>query len=445
MKVIVIGGVAAGMSAASKIIRTKYDSNVTVYEKGGTLSYGACGLPYYVGDEIKDHNKMIIRTKEEFEKQGMSIHLYHEVIEIDEKQKTVKVKNLLSGEVLEDRYDKLMISTGASAIIPPWPGVDHPMVMPLSTIDDGVELKKKMMAYKSKNIVVIGAGFIGVEVVEAALGLKKSVTLIEFKNQILPHLDKEIAKDLEDELEKNKARVKLGEKVLEIQHSGTGEMYVKTDQNMYPADLVIVSVGVRPNTAFLKDTSIKMLQNGAVIVDDQMKTNVTDIYSAGDCATVYNRVKNDMTNYIPLGTNANKQGKLAGSIMCGENLRFNGTLGTSMVKVCDMEGAKTGLSEEEAIIEKIDYKVVTVTAANHAPYYPNPQPIKIKLVVEANTNIILGAQTVGYSGAALRINTFAMAVHTKMTTDEMGWVDFGYAPPFSEVWDAMHVACNALK
>jgi len=445
MKVIVIGGVAAGMSAASKIRRMQYNSEVVVYEKGGVLSYGACGLPYFVGNEIKDYNDMVIRTKPEFEKQGMSINLYHEVIGINENEKKIIVKDLKTGQVFEDKYDKLLISTGAQSIVPPWPGVNNEKVMTLSTIEDGIKIKQEIMKHNIKNVVIIGAGFIGVEVVEAAIGLKKQVTLIEFKNQILPHLDKEIAADLAEELIKNKATIKLGEKVEEIRNSATGEISVKTDQNLYPADLVIVSVGVRPNTSFLEGSSVKLLQNGAIVVNKQMKTSVSDIYSAGDCATVYHRVKNDETAYIPLGTNANKQGKLAGAIICGEDIEYQGTLGTSMVKVCGMEGGKTGLSEEEAILGNFSYKSVTTESLNHAPYYPNPQPIKIKLVVEKETNKILGAQAVGYPGTALRINTFALAIHAGITTDEMGWMDFGYAPPFAEVWDAMHIACNAIK
>lgn len=444
MKVIVIGGVAAGMSAASKIRRSRYQSEVTVYEKGGTLSYGACGLPYYVGDEIKDHNKMIIRTKDDFEKIGININLYHEVIGLDENNKKVIVKNLLTGDIFEDNYDKLLISTGAKPVIPPWPGIEHPMVKTLSTIEDGKEIKTELLKDDVKDIVIIGAGFIGVELVEAAGNLGKNVTLIEYKNQILPHLDKEMAADLQEELKRNKVNVKTGEKVLELD-SCNEVIKVLTDKNCYNADLVIVSVGVRPNTDFLEGTSIQRISNGAILVDKDMKTSVEDIYSAGDCATVFNRVKDSLDAYIPLGTNANKQGKLAGMAIVGERARYIGTLGTSMIKVFDMEGAKTGLSEQEAILENYDYKTVTIKSLNHAPYYPNPEPIKIKLVVERKTKKILGAQAVGYPGTALRINTFALAIHTGIPVDELGWVDFGYAPPFAEVWDAIHIACNAVK
>lgn len=445
MKTIIIGGVAAGMSAASKIRRMRYDSEVVVYERGGTLSYGACGLPYYVGDEIVDENKMIIRTKPQFEKMGIDIHLFHEVISLNEVEKSVTVKDLSTGNVYADHYDNVLIASGASPIVPDWEGINHPIVKTLSTIEDGKDIKAIIKNKDVNNVVIIGAGFIGVELVEAALGLEKNVTLIEFKNQILPHLDKEIAFDLETELKKNGASVRCNERVEYLEKIDEQHVYVHTDKNQYVADLVLVCVGVRPNTGFLENTQIERAKNGAVMITPEMKTNVKDVYAAGDCATVYHQIKKHSNNYIPLGTNANKQGKLAGAIICGEKARFTQALGTSMIKVCNMEGAKTGLSEEEAILENFSYKTVTITALNHAPYYPNPQPIKIKLVIDQKTRAILGAQAVGYSGTALRINTFALAIHTKVTVDEMGLVDFGYAPPFAEVWDAMHVACNAIK
>ncbi|MFP4697721.1 MAG: CoA-disulfide reductase [Eubacteriales bacterium] len=444
MKVIIVGGVAAGMSAASKIRRTKYNSNVVVYERGETLSYGACGMPYYIGDEIKDHKKMIARSKEAFEKMGITVHIKHEVIDIDENNKTVEVKDLETGTIKQDKYDKLLIATGASPFIPNWKGVDVSNVYVLSTLEDAMRIKEQVQKDDIKKVGIIGAGFIGVELVEAMLGLDKHVTLIEFKNQILPQFDKEMVIPLQNELTNKGVNLKLSEKVLGFEGNQTVNKIV-TDKNSYEVDMVIISVGVRPNTSFLKNTNVRLEKNGAVIVNKEMKTNVPDIYAAGDCATVYHRVLDSMNAYIPLGTNANKQGKLVGSIICGKKMKFNGALGTSMIKVCDMEGAKTGLSEREAILNNFNYKAITVKASNHASYYPNPKPIHIKLVYDVDTKKILGAQLIGYEGAAIRVDIFALAIHTEMTTDELGMVDFGYAPPFAGVWDAVHIACNAVK
>jgi NADPH-dependent 2,4-dienoyl-CoA reductase/sulfur reductase-like enzyme len=445
MKVVIIGGVAAGMSAASKIRRTQYDSEVVVYEKGETLSYGACGLPYYIGDEIKDPNIMIARTKKAFENMGITIHIKHEVINVDDVNKTVEVKNLETGEIITDNYDKLLVASGASPVMPNWKGINSENVFSLSSLKDGMIIKEAVNKPEIKNVGIIGAGFIGVELVEAMVNLNKNVTLIEFKNQIVPHFDKEMVMPLQEELISKGVTLKLGEKVEEFEESGNKVTKIITDKNSYEVDLVIVCIGVRPNTSFLKSTSVRLERNGAVIVDKEMKTNVTDIYSAGDCATIYHRVLDTMNAHIPLGTNANKQGKLAGSIICGKKMKFNGALGTVMIKVCGMEGAKTGLSEREAIMNNFDYKTITVKANNHATYYPNPRPIIIKLVYDAKTKKILGAQLVGYDGAAIRVDIFALAIHTGITTDELGMVDFGYAPPFAGVWDAVHIACNAVK
>lgn len=444
MKVIVIGGVAAGMSAASKIRRNQYDAEVKVYERGAHVSYGACGLPYFIGDEIKESSAMIARSKEAFNKMGIDVFTEHEVIQVLEADKKVVVRNLQTDEVFEDTYDELIVASGASPVKPPWDGIDLGNVFTLSTLEDGEAIKAIIQEAAIEHVVIIGAGFIGVELVEAALLLNKRVHLIEFKNQILPHMDKELAMVLQDELEKNGAHVKVGEKVLSLEGQANVES-VQTNKNSYTADLVIVSVGVKPNTSFLKDTSVECLANGAIIVDKKMQSSSPHIHGAGDCASVYNRLKDKVDDYIPLGTNANKQGKLLGAILTGEKLRSIGTLGTSMIKVCGMEAAKTGLSELEAIQGNYDYIKSLVVANNHASYYPNPKPMTIKLLADPLTRKILGAQIIGYQDAAIRIDIFALAIHTGITVDELGWVDFGYAPPFASVWDAVHIAANAIK
>ena len=445
MKVIIIGGVAAGMSAASKIKRTQFDADVVVYEKGTVLSYGACGMPYLVSNVIEDPKKLIARSKEDFEKMGMTIHLQHEVVDVDANQKTVTVKDLVNNQTITDTYDKLLVATGASPIVPPIKGIDLPGIETLSTYDDGVKLKELFATRNDiKNVVIIGAGFIGVEMAEAMLEMDKNVTMVEFKNQILPNFDKDIVYPLQEELISKGVHLKLSEKVTEFKGNGKVEQ-VCTDTNCYQADIVILSVGIRPNTGFLKNTDVEMLRNGAVLVNKKMESSVADIYSAGDCASIYHRVKDSFDNYIPLGTNANKQGRVVGEVICGMNSKFDGAMGTSMVKVADMEAAKAGLSEREAIEGGFEYKAVTIKSRNHAGYYPNPQRIIIKLVYDPKTYKILGAQIVGYKDAALRINVFALAIHAGVPTYELGMVDFGYAPPFAGVWDAIHIAANQAK
>lgn len=444
MKVIVIGGVAAGMSAASKIRRGKYDSEVVVYEKGTTLSYGACGLPYYISDVIPNKEKLIARTPKQFQDMGIDINLRHEVIDVNDVEKTVTVKNLETNQIFKDTYDKLLVASGARPIVFPWEGRELNGIYTLSSLDDGVFLKEKLQDQSIKNVVIIGAGFIGVELVETMLELKKEVTLVELQNQILPVFDKEITQKLEEELTHHGARVKLGEKVLRFEGTSSVSRVI-TDKNSYNADMVIVAVGVKPNTEFLDNTKVAKLPNGAVIVDSEMKTNVPDIYAAGDCASIYHIVHKSNNFYIPLGTNANKQGRFAGENILGNKKSFSGALGTTVIKVCNMEAGKTGISEKEAIKFNYDYKTTLVKANNHASYYPNPLPMWIKVIYENRTHRILGAEIVGYEQSAIRINMFALAIHNNMTTEELGMVDFCYAPPFAGVWDAVHIASNSAK
>lgn len=445
MKVIVVGGVAAGMSAASKIIRTQLDTEIIVYEKGEFLSYGACGIPYLISNVIKDPKKLIARTKENFEKMGMEINLLHEVIDVNPTEKTVTVKNLNTNKTTNNSYDKLLIATGASPIKPPIEGIQLNGIETVSTYDDGVRLKEIFATNKDiKNVLIIGAGFIGIEMAEAMLEMDKNVTMVEFKNQILPNFDEDIVIPLQEELISKGIHLKLSERVIEFKGEGKVSQ-VCTDKDCYDVDFVILSVGIRPNTAFLKDTGIEMLRNGAIKVNKKMESSIVDIYSAGDCASVYHRVLDTFDNFIPLGTNANKQGRVVGEVICGKNVKFEGAMGTSMIKVLDMEAAKTGISEREAKERGFDYKAVTIKANNHAGYYPNPQKVMIKLIYNPRIYELLGAQIVGYKDAAIRINVFALAIHAGVRTYDLSMVDFGYSPPFSGVWDAIHIAANQAK
>lgn len=444
MRVIVVGGVAAGMSAASKIKRNLFNTEVVVYEKGEVLSYGACGMPYLISDVIKEPESLIARKKEHFEKMGIDIFLSHEVVKIDDKKKEVTVKQLETGRCFQDRYDKLLVSSGASPIIPNVQGIDLNGIETLSTYADGIRLKQIASKQDVQNVCIVGAGFIGVELVEAMLELNKNVTLVEFKNQILPQFDKEVVLPLQDEMIRKGAALKLSEKVVAFK----GDTHVKrviTDKNSYEADLVIVCIGVRPNTQFLKDTKVELLGNGAVKVNKRMESSVPDIYAAGDCATVYHQVLDTLDAYIPLGTNANKQGRIVGEVISGNNAKFEGAMGTSMIKVCGMEAAKTGISEREAIDNNFDYKAVTINGLNHASYYPDNTPVMVKLIYQAYTKRILGAQIMGYQDAAIRIDIIALAIHAGIKTYELAMIDFGYSPPFSGVWDVIHIAANQAK
>ncbi|MGN7400943.1 CoA-disulfide reductase [Cytobacillus praedii] len=443
MKLLVIGGVAAGMSAASKLKRLNKDAQIVVYEKGKFLSYGACGLPYYVSGENDDYTKMIARTKEQFEEQGMEIFLQHEVVKVVPEKKQVMIKDLVKNKLFIDTYDKLMIASGTVPIVPPFPGVSMKNIYGLKTLEDGIRLKEITEQPEIQDVVIVGGGYIGIEVVEAMIRQGKRVRVIELSDRILKTFDMELTDLAEDELVKHGVKLNLEEKVEAF--IGTEQVEsVQTDKGTYRADLVLLSIGVKPATKFLEGSGIALSENGAVIIDREMRTNMQDVYSAGDCAQVYHKVMEENT-HIPLGTNANKCGRIAGSNIAGQHNKYVGTLGSAAIKICDLEMGRTGLSEEEAKKLAIDYTTVFVKSADHPGYYPNQTPIWIKLICEKRSRRILGAQAIGNKGAVLRIDIFAVAIHNQMTADELGMTDLVYAPPFAGVWDAVHIACNAVK
>lgn len=443
MKLLVIGGVAAGMSAASKLMRMKKDAQVVVYEKGKFLSYGACGLPYYVSGENDDYTKMIARTKEQFEQMGMQIFLQHEVVKVVPEKKQVMIKDLVNNKLLIDTYDKLMISTGTIPLVPPFPGVNLGNIHVLKTLEDGIRLKEIADQPSIQDVIIVGGGYIGIEVVEAMLRLGKKVRVIELSDRILKTFDPELTNLAEKELIKHGVQLNLGEKVEGFIGNEKVEA-VQTDKGTYRADLVLLAIGVKPATKFLEGSGIALAPNGAVIIDREMRTNIQDVYAAGDCAQVYHKVMEENT-FIPLGTNANKCGRIAGANIAGQHKKYVGTLGSAAIKVCDLEMGRTGLSEFEAQNLAIDYSTVFVQTSDHPAYYPNQTPIWIKLICEKRTRRILGAQAIGNKGAVLRIDIFAVAIHNNMTADELGMTDLVYAPPFAGVWDAVHIACNAVK
>jgi NADPH-dependent 2,4-dienoyl-CoA reductase/sulfur reductase-like enzyme len=386
---------------------------------------------------------MIARTKEQFESMGIKAFTNCEVLKVVPEEKKVLVRNHSTGDIFIDTYDKLMIGTGAGAIKPPIPGVDLYGVYQLKTLEDGIWLKKFAQNEDINNVVIVGGGYIGIETADAFLELGKKVTIIEFANRILMPFDDEIAKLAEEELISHGVDLKTGEKVVSLKGEGKVETVV-TDKGEYKADLVILAIGVRPATGFLNGTGIHLAPNGAIIVDREMRTSLPYVWAAGDCALVYHKLMKENV-FLPLGTVANKCGRIAGDNIAGSHQKFTGALGSAAIKVCNMELGRTGLSESDAKRLKFNYKTVVVNAYDHPGYYPGQTPITIKLIYEAGTKKLLGAQSAGQKGAVLRIDCFAIAIHNNMTTDELGMLDLVYAPPFAGVWDAIHIACNAAK
>ena len=444
MKVIIIGGIAAGMSAAAKFKRLSPKDDVVVYEKGDIVSFGACGLPYYVGDFFDDSREMIARTPEEFRESGVEIHTKHEVIDVDFSSKKLKVKNLITNEILEESYDKLMIASGARAIIPPIKNIDLENVVTLKSMDDGNKLRELMANDEYKKVAIIGAGFIGLEAVEAAKHREKEVTVIQLQDRVLQEVfDKDITDLLEEELRESGVNLLLSETVVEL--IGDGKVSkVKTNKREIDADIVILATGVKPNTDFLKADEIKMLRNGAIVVDSYGRTSVDDVYSAGDCATINNLITGKEA-YVPLATGANKLGRIVGENLAGQNNSFQGSMASSCIKVMNMEAARTGLSEKEVKDLGFDYKTKFITDMNQTSYYPGRERIYVKLIYDAHTKVILGGQVAGYKDAVQRCNVLAACIYAKMTTDQLGMLDLCYSPPFSRTWDVLNVAGNVSK
>jgi NADPH-dependent 2,4-dienoyl-CoA reductase/sulfur reductase-like enzyme len=444
MRVLVIGGNAAGMSAASRLVRKDRDVEVVVFEKTREVSYGACGMPYYVAGLNPDLNLMRIRPVEEFEKVGITVHLEHEVIKANPEGRNITVCDMQTGACRNEEYDKLIVASGASPVVPPISGTGLHGVFTLKTLSDAENIKTNLQHPAVQNVAIIGGGYIGLEIAEACVLQYKNVRIFEVMPRLLNGFDEEFANAMEQELSNHDVQVHTGETVVELVGDGRVQRIVCEGGKAFDTDLVIIAAGVRPNTSFIDQMVIKKEENGALTTDHAMRTSVPDVYAAGDCATVMHKILKRPV-YIPLGTNANKQGRLVADAVLGSPVRFDTALGTAMLRCLDLELAKTGITEQEARAAGIEVGTVTVKHVSHAPYFPEPYPITIKLCYDPSTRVLLGAQLMGKRECAWRVDIFAVAIDRGMRAEELGFLDLGYAPPFSTVWDAVQIAANAVK
>lgn len=442
MKIVIIGGEAAGMSAAAKARRVDRDAEIVVYEASEVISFGACGLPYFVGDEFQDHNYMAEFTPAQFAERGVQVLTSHRVTKVDAESKKLEVQH--GEEIFTTQYDRLMIATGASEVLPPVSGLEKQGVHSLRRMDDGLSLKTAINQPDCQHVTVIGSGFIGLEVVEAMIHQGKKVRLIERAERLIPDaFDAEISEHFLSELQDAGVEIHLGESLSGV--LGDDKVTsIKTDKDLYPTDLVVVCTGVKPNTAFLQETGIETLPNGAICIDQQGRTSLSDVWAAGDCASIWHAVLQKNV-YIPLATGANKLGRLIGENIAGKTLTFPGSLGTSCVKVLGLEAGRTGISEPEAQAAGINYKTVVIKDKCHTNYCAGQSDIYLKLVYEAESKKVLGAQMIGRKGAVHRIDAMAVAITAGLTTQQLGMMDFAYAPPFARTWDVMNVAGNVAK
>ncbi|MEN6637091.1 MAG: CoA-disulfide reductase [Clostridiaceae bacterium] len=440
MKIVVIGANAAGMSAASRAKRREQDAETIVLEATHEVSYGACGLPFYIAGLNDEIDLVRIRSVSDFEKNGIIMRTGHAVERVDFAHKTV-YGTTDAGNAFAESYDRLLIASGARPRLLSVPGSERKNIFTLKTPKDAEEIRRAI-EHKHADVVIIGGGAIGLELAEACLMQKvKSLRVIEATGQLLPGYDEEFARAAKDELERHSVHVHLQERVTAFS-GGDAVSCVVTDKGSYDADVVIVSVGIVPNTEFAE--GLRKLDNGAIETNEHMQTSEPDVFAAGDCASVWHMLLQKPV-YLPLGTYANKLGRLAGDALLGKPTAYHRALGTVMLRCMGMEFAKTGLTEAEAKAAGMDVKSVLVRAHSHPHYYPNACDIEIKLCFRAEDRVLLGAQLMGARDTAIRIDPIAVAIDQGMTTDELGYVDFGYAPPFAGSWDAIAVAANAAK
>ena len=444
--VVIVGGVAAGMSAASQAKRRNSSFNVIALEKSEFISYGSCGLPYYIMDITKKHTDLIAISKERFKSErNIEVLTRIEVVAIDPKTGKVHAIDHNDKKDIVFPYDFLAITTGASAIKPPIPGIDNPAIFPLRTLDDGIAIKGYIKSRSLKRAAIIGAGYIGMEMAEALKWLGLEVIVIEKLPNILGTMDDEITTIVEKTLDGNGVKLLKLTEVKSFDKKDNDLIRIETSNGSFDVDLVILSIGVKPNSAIAKNAGIATGTHDAILVNEKMETNIPHIYAAGDCATAKHIIlKKDV--YLPLGTTANKQGKIAGANIAGATETFKGVAGTSVVKIFDLEVARTGLTEKEALENKFNAVSSVVTSKTRAHYYPGGKPITIKLIMEKKNGKLLGAQMVGGEGVSKRIDIVVAGLYKGMTIDELSRLDLSYAPPFAPVWDPLLVAANdALK
>jgi NADPH-dependent 2,4-dienoyl-CoA reductase/sulfur reductase-like enzyme/rhodanese-related sulfurtransferase len=449
---VIIGGVAAGTKAAAKARREDPDAKISLYTDEKYISYSACGMPYYIENLFDSSDRLIVRTKEEFkEKENIDIYTEHKALQILPDSKEVEIHDLINGKIFKVNYSKLLIATGAYPIKPPIEGMELKNVFTLRSITDGIAIKKALSDVKKA--VIVGAGYIGFEMLEAFIAQGISTTIVELSPQILPALDEDLAfqvqKYIEDEIApKVEAGIEIilkdGLKLIIGDENGRVK-HIKTNSGrVIETDLVLISVGVKPNVELAKNAGIEIGSTGAIKVNSRMQTNIEDIYAAGDCAEQFNTVSNTPM-WVPLGSTANKQGRIAAINMTGGHAEFKGVLGSAVTRIFDYTVSITGLGEKNAHRYGIDFETAIIPHKDRAGYMPEAEKIVIKMLAEKGTGRIIGVQAIGKGDADKRVNIGATAISAGMTIDEFVDTDLTYAPPYSPSIDPILTAAQVLQ
>ncbi|WP_436994599.1 FAD-dependent oxidoreductase [Streptomyces sp. enrichment culture] len=444
-RLVVVGGDAAGMSAASQARRLKGpdELEIVAFERGRFTSYSACGIPYWVGGDVTDRERLVARTPEEHRARGIGVRLRSEVTELDLDRGRVRVRDLESGGESWTGYDRLVLATGARPVRPPLPGIDAPGVHGVQTLEDGQALLDTLDATEGRRAVVVGAGYIGVEMAEALLRRGYEVTVLNRGEQPMSTLDPDMGRLVHAAMDGLGITTVGGAEVTEILTGADGRVRaVAAGGEEYPADVVVLGVGVEPETALARAAGLPLGAYGGLLTDLAMRVRGREeVWAGGDCVEVLDLVSG-RERHIPLGTHANKHGQVIGANVAGGYGTFPGVVGTAVSKVCSLEIARTGLRERDAREVGLRYVTVTTESTSRAGYYPGAAPMTVKMIAERRTGRLLGTQIVGREGAGKRVDIAAVALTAGMGVEQVAALDLGYAPPFSPVWDPVQVAAR---
>ncbi len=440
MKVVIVGGVAGGATAAARIRRLDEQAEIVVFERSGFISYANCGLPYYIGGVIEDPEELTLQTPESFfSRFRVNMKVRHEVTAIHPDRKSVSVKNLETGEEFAESYDKLILSPGAKPTQPRLPGLGLDKLFTLRTVEDTFRIKEYINTHHPKSAVLAGGGFIGLELAENLRELGMEVTIVQRPKQLMNPFDADMASFIHAELRKRGVKLALGYTVEGFEEKDGGVDVLIKDSTPLHADMVVLAIGVTPDTALAREAGLELGSKGSILVNDRMETSVPDIYAAGDAVQVKHYVTGEDT-LLSLAGPANKQGRIAADNICGGDSRYPGSQGSSVIKVFDMTAATTGINETNAKKTGLDVDTVILSPMSHASYYPGGKLMTMKVVFEKETYRLLGAQIVGYEGVDKRIDVLATAIHAGLKATQLKDLDLAYAPPYSSAKDPVNMA-----
>ena len=440
MKVIIIGGVAGGASAAARIRRLDETAQIIVLERSKYVSYANCGLPYFIGGVIREQAELTLQTPQIFwERFHIDVRVRNEAVDIDVKSKTVAIRRLDTGEIYHEQYDKLLLSPGAKPVVPHLPGVTSDRIFSLRTVEDTLRIRKFIEEYKPATAVLVGGGFIGLEMAENLTAMGISVTVIQRSNQLFAPMDADMASFIHAQMRSHGVKLELEKTVTGFSSKGGKPVTMIKDSEPISSDMVLLGVGVEPDTVLAEKAGLALGIRGAVAVNEYMETSVPDIYAVGDAVEVSHFVTGKKA-LISLAGPANKQGRIAADNICGGNSMFKGTQGSSVIKIFEMTGAVTGINEKTAEAAGIVYDKVVLSPVSHAAYYPGGQTMYMKVLYKKETLRLLGAQIAGYEGVDKRIDVLAAAIRAGMTADKLAELELAYAPPYSSAKDPVNMA-----